>query len=131
MDDDVANYTCQLVNVKANNSVVASADFWVVGKPFVKIQETVTVIEEEKLKLECIVLGKPAPTVEWRVGNRTYDQSDGRVKLSTDPNKGIKNNILELEPVQMSDRGEIVCSGHNVATTIFDPNEAKVFVRVK
>ncbi|KAG8313013.1 hypothetical protein J6590_010105 [Homalodisca vitripennis] len=311
MDDDVANYTCQLVNVKANNSVVASADFWVVGciqkrayslpyhlsclkdfnkyrsvgnlseshfvshicqfhcpvsvhshhtshytflflcianhhcrnpfgkvtvphtlshicqfhcpvsvhhpthitqhttpsyfyvsqpplsqpiwqgKPFVKIQETVTVIEEEKLKLECIVLGKPAPTVEWRVEqrtkpaqhahairkglfavlpkqcreqnnnaqrdrevprapvngaetlgrdrmvplstewNRTYDQSDGRVKLSTDPNKGIKNNILELEPVQMSDRGEIVCSGHNVATTIFDPNEAKVFVRVK
>uniref|UniRef100_A0A1B6M8H5 Ig-like domain-containing protein n=1 Tax=Graphocephala atropunctata TaxID=36148 RepID=A0A1B6M8H5_9HEMI len=134
MDDDVANYTCQLVNTKAvdkNNSVVAQADFWVVGRPFVKLPDTVTVIEEEKLKLECIVIGSPPPTVEWKVGNMSYADSEGRVKLSTDPIKKIKNNILELEPIRMSDRGEITCSAHNLATTIVDANESKVFIRVK
>lgn len=38
------------------------------GKPYVKLPETVTVIEEEKLKLECTVVGSNSPYVEWKVG---------------------------------------------------------------
>jgi len=131
LEDDVANYTCKLVNSKNNNSVVDSADFHVVGKPYVKLPEFITVIEEEKLKLECTVVGSPTPYVEWYIGNETYDQSAGRVKLSPDPVRGVKNALLELEPARMSDRGIINCTAHNVATTFVEPMVATVYVRVK
>lgn len=64
-------------------------------------------------------------------GNVSYDSSSGRVKLSTDPVKKIVNAIMELEPAKMSDRGEVSCKAHNAATTIQDPMEAKIYVRVK
>lgn len=38
---------------------------------------------------------------------------------------------MELEPAKMSDRGEVSCIAHNAATTIQDPMEAKIYVRVK
>jgi hypothetical protein len=37
-------------------------------KPHVGIQKDVTVVEGERLKLECIVLGKPSPEVSWTFG---------------------------------------------------------------
>lgn len=64
-------------------------------------------------------------------GNVSYESSAGRVKLSTDPVKNIKNAIMELEPAKMSDRGEVSCRAHNLATSIEDPMEAKIYVRVK
>ncbi|XP_054278207.1 basigin isoform X2 [Macrosteles quadrilineatus] len=131
LEDDVANYTCKLVNSKNNNSEVAKFDFQVVGKPYVKLPEFITVIEEEKLKLECTVVGSHNPYVEWKVGNETYDQSEGRVKLSVDPVRGVKNALLELEPARMSDRGTINCTAHNIATTFAEPNVASTYVRVK
>lgn len=38
------------------------------GRPYVKLPDTVTVVEEEKLKLECTVVGSHNPVVEWKVG---------------------------------------------------------------
>lgn len=38
---------------------------------------------------------------------------------------------MELEPAKMSDRGEVSCIGHNIATTIQDPMEVTIYVRVK
>jgi len=135
MEADVANYTCQLVNSKNTNATIAFFEFEVVGRPYVKLPETVTVTENEKLKLECIVIGSPPPTVEWTVGNETYDTSRGRVKLSTDPEKNIKNNIMELEGVTLDDRGEVACSAANIAVTMGsdknNPMKATIYVRIK
>lgn len=64
-------------------------------------------------------------------GNVSYESSSGRVKLSTDPVKKISNAIMELEPAKMSDRGIVSCIAHNYATTIQDPMEATIYVRVK
>lgn len=64
-------------------------------------------------------------------GNVSYYKSDGRVTLSTDLTKGAINNVLELQPAMMSDRGEIKCLARNIATDIKEPMEAKIYVRVK
>ena len=42
--------------------------FFVAGKPVVRLPRTITVVEGEKLVLECTVIGKPTPDVTWRYG---------------------------------------------------------------
>jgi hypothetical protein len=37
-------------------------------KPQVGIQKDVTVVEGEKLKLECVVFGIPPPEISWTFG---------------------------------------------------------------
>lgn len=41
MQDDVANYSCHLVDSKNNNSLIAKNKFVVVGKYFFKFEFTV------------------------------------------------------------------------------------------
>lgn len=71
--------------------------------------------------------------IEYPVSaNKSYDKSEERVKLSSDPSKGdALNNVLELEPAEMSDRGDITCSAFNTATTIRDAMKTSTYIRVK
>ncbi|KAL1449209.1 hypothetical protein WDU94_000426 [Cyamophila willieti] len=131
--DDAGIYSCRLMDPKSTNTTpIDQAEFDVIMKPTAKLVETLTVIEGEKLRLECIVTGSPLPTVEWRVGNTSYLRSQDRVKLSENPDKkGIANAVLQIDEANMSDRGHYYCHGNNIATRVFKPNEATVYVRVK
>lgn len=130
-EDDIANYTCQLVSGKSNTSSPVKRVIQVIGKPVVRLPRTITVVEGEKLVLECTVLGKPTPVVEWRVGNTTYDKSKGRVKLLDDLDTGIPNAIFQIDEAELSDRGEYYCSAHNIANEFENSTEAVIFVRIK
>ncbi|KAI5709104.1 hypothetical protein M8J76_010190 [Diaphorina citri] len=130
--DDAGQYSCRLIDPKSTNTTpLAQADFDVIMKPTAKLVETLTVIEGEKLRLECLVVGSPPPTVEWRIGNDTYFRSQGRIKLSEHPEKGTANSVLQIDEATMADRGNYYCHGNNVATRNSQPNEAFVYVRVK
>lgn len=130
-EEDVGNYTCQLFNGKSNTSAPVKRVIQVIGKPIVRLPRTITVVEGEKLVLECTVLGKPTPVVEWRVGNTTYDKSIGRVKLMDDPEKGVPNAIFQIDQAQLSDRGEYFCYAHNIANEFVNSTEAVIYVRIK
>jgi hypothetical protein len=41
-------------------------------KPYVGMQKDVTVVEGEKLKLECVVVGKPPPDISWTFGKYPF-----------------------------------------------------------
>lgn len=130
--DDAGIYSCRLLDPKSTNTTpLAQADFDVIMKPTAKLVETLTVIEGEKLRLECLVVGSPPPTVEWRIGNTTYFRSQGRIILSEHPDKGTANSVLQINEASMADRGHYYCHGNNVATRKFNATEATVYVRVK
>lgn len=130
--DDAGAYSCRLMDEKSTNTTpLAQANFDVIMKPTAKLVETLTVIEGEKLRLECLVVGSPSPTVEWRVGNTTYLRSQGRIVLSDHPDKGTENAVLQINEATMADRGDYYCHGNNVATRLGNATEAKVYVRVK
>uniref|UniRef100_A0A8D8X101 Basigin n=1 Tax=Cacopsylla melanoneura TaxID=428564 RepID=A0A8D8X101_9HEMI len=131
--DDAGIYSCRLTDPRSTNTTpIDQAEFDVIMKPTAKLVETLTVIEGEKLRLECIVMGSPLPTVEWRVGNTSYLRSQDRVKLSENPDKkGIANAVLQIDEARMSDRGTYYCHGNNIATRMYPATEADVYVRVK
>uniref|UniRef100_A0A8D8W3L9 Ig-like domain-containing protein n=1 Tax=Cacopsylla melanoneura TaxID=428564 RepID=A0A8D8W3L9_9HEMI len=91
-------------------------------KPTAKLVETLTVIEGEKLRLECIVMGSPLPTVEWRVGNTSYLGSQDRVKLKIPR----KCKILQIHKTRVT--GTILCflfcfvlTEYNLSRLLFSP----------
>lgn len=125
-------YSCHLLD--GAKSSLSSLDIEVIMKPTAKLVDTLTVIEGEKLRLECLVNGVPAPTVVWRIGNSSYRNSAGRIKLvdsANENNNGLVSSVLEIEEATMDDRGDYFCYGENLATRIFNATEATVLVRVK
>uniref|UniRef100_A0A1B6D4E0 Ig-like domain-containing protein n=1 Tax=Clastoptera arizonana TaxID=38151 RepID=A0A1B6D4E0_9HEMI len=135
LEDDVGTYTCMSVNPKVGNGSVPEGqlEIKVIAKPFPKMAETITVVEGEKLKLECnILVGTPTPKVTWTFENNTYNKSSGRVQLLEDTERQIPNAIFQIDVAQMSDRGEYVCSAENIANDYTSPSvKAKIYVRIK
>jgi hypothetical protein len=43
-------------------------------KPQVGMQRDITVVEGEKLKLECLVIGTPPPEISWTFGKYPFIQ---------------------------------------------------------
>ncbi|XP_069675712.1 neuroplastin isoform X2 [Periplaneta americana] len=127
--EDAGNYTCKLIHTKGpgNGTVSSSADIRVVVKPQVGTQKDVTVVEGEKLKLECAVIGSPTPTIVWKFGNNTYNQSTERVQLVE--YGGVPNAALIINEATMDDRGNYVCSAST--ETESDISTSTVYVRVK
>ncbi|CAH1394332.1 unnamed protein product [Nezara viridula] len=129
-EDDIRQYSCLLSKKSTPKSYVARADIKTLGIPTAKILSQGTFIEGQKITLECVVTGNPTPTVEWRFGNSTFTSSTGRITLSD--SKNVQNAILQIDEAQMLDRGEYLCSAHNIATSHLNATRVAVtFVRVK
>lgn len=129
-EDDIANYTCQAVNVKTNSTDnIMKATLRVIGKPRVHLTPDTPVVEGEKLKLHCEVLGNPTPTVTWTIDGKPINNTD-RIKFEDD-DKGVDNAYLVIDETEMTDRNFYACTAHNLATSKVAPSEAKTFVRVK
>ncbi|XP_023705836.1 neuroplastin isoform X2 [Cryptotermes secundus] len=124
-DEDVGNYTCKAVSTKINETI-GKRDIEVIVKLHVGMQKDVTVVEGEKLKLECVVLGKPSPEVSWTFGNETYYRSRDRVVLQE--HNGVPNALFVIKEAKMEDRGLYSCTATlaNNSTAV-----ATAYVRVK
>ncbi|KAJ9576024.1 hypothetical protein L9F63_007124 [Diploptera punctata] len=124
--EDAGNYTCKAFKTKVNATVpLGEKQIEVIVKPQVAITKDVTVVEGEKLKLECLVYGTPQPQISWRFGNETFTGDTERVKL--EPHEGVANAALVIKETRMEDRGIYVCIGTSGNST----DEAQCHVRVK
>lgn len=118
-----------------------------------KTQHNVNVVEGEKLRIVCNVVGNPPPVVSWTVckfsllfflyayynvvfivvavENLTYTTSDGRIKLLDDPEKHIPNAILQIDAIEMTDRGLYKCTARSNVTDEEESDECMVRVKGK
>lgn len=122
-NEDSGNYSCRIFkqDVKTGEQNII-----VIAKPQVMMQADVTVVEGERLMLECVVRGTPLPNVSWTVGNETYYGSQGRVILK--PHLDVPNALFVYEDAKMEDRGLYSC----IATNAYNfTNNATAYVRVK
>jgi hypothetical protein len=107
---DAGNYACKAVSTKINDTI-GKRDIEVIVKPHVGIQKDVTVVEGERLKQECIVLGKLSPEVSWTFGNESYSRSRDRILLQE--HNGAPNTLFVIKEVTKEDRGLYSCNPIN------------------
>lgn len=122
-NEDVGNYSCRIFKHSAQTG---ERTIIVIAKPHVVMLKDVTVVEGEKLTLECVVRGTPPPNISWTFGNETYYSGQGRVILK--PQGNVPNALFVIEEATMEDRGLYSCSATN-ANNFTD--SATVYVRVK
>lgn len=121
--EDVGNYSCRIFK---HNAPTGEKSIIVIAKPHVIMQKDVTVVEGEKLTLECVVRGTPPLNIAWTFGNETYYSGQGRVILK--PQGDVPNALFVIEEATMEDRGSYSCTATN-ANNYTD--SATVYVRVK
>lgn len=130
-DEDAGNYT---VLVVPSDKLGAEQRFNVtaVMKPLVKLAPQTSVVEGEKLTVPCTVYGVPVPTVYWTIGNKTYKESEGRVKMEWSKEKEVQKALLQLGESTMDDRNTYICGAElDLGGRIIVANETETFVRVK
>lgn len=136
-DNDMTDYMCALVEKEDNKKIVYRSEVMTcLGKPTSKIvvvpPTSNPVDEGSKIKLECIVQGKPSPLVHWRKEDKRL-QSGGRFLISDVvlENKAVPNAYLEISEVEMEDRGNYYCTAQNTVTDHINGTDGEIFVRVK
>lgn len=63
--------------------------------------------------------------------NITYTASEGRIQLLEDPEKHIPNAILQIDAVEMTDRGVYTCIARSNLTNEEDSDTCMVRVKGK
>ncbi|KAL0278411.1 UNVERIFIED_CONTAM: hypothetical protein PYX00_000239 [Menopon gallinae] len=126
---DAGNYTCVVTNKK--NTTDLRLVFHVVCRPYVGLPPDTSVVEGEKLILTCNVFGEPIPNVYWKIGNKTYEESEGRIQLLDNKEKGIPKGILRIDEATMEDRNTYTCVASILFNDITSEHEKSTFVRVK
>lgn len=102
----------------------------------VKIKaESINVVEEDPLKVQCSVLGSPFPDLSWEIRSETYNGTfdDGRVKIKNyvDENgKVVTNGELVIDKANKTDRGTYFCFGVNTYWAE-NTDSSSTMVRVK
>lgn len=125
-DSDSGNYTCIAYQ---GNDEKARANITVTKTIFVKVPSNINVVEEERLRIECQVVGDAV--LYWIFHNEMYDVSRNRVVLEsyTDENRVIKNGVFIVENITGDDRGYVTCVGEDLASN--QSSQDKCMVRVK
>ncbi|CAK1604327.1 unnamed protein product [Parnassius mnemosyne] len=76
VEDDFGNYTCGL-------SGTETVQRWAVrGRAFTKLPANTNVVEGQKLKLQCKVVGKPYPRVVWTFSNASEGENANDVRAA-------------------------------------------------
>ncbi|KAK5647389.1 hypothetical protein RI129_002281 [Pyrocoelia pectoralis] len=123
-ENDAGNYSC----IALVNNIEVNRAFIVV--------ENISVIEGEKLKVVCLVLGNPPPIITWEYSKykygKQYNKSEGRVALEADPEKNIPDSVFTLKDVTKEDQAPLKCIGHSKSTNErSEPSVAMVRVKDK
>ncbi|CAH2089054.1 unnamed protein product [Euphydryas editha] len=110
-EDDFGNYSCALAGQ-------APEQRWAVrGRPHLKVPPNSNVVEGQKLKLTCKVVGKPYQRVVWSYTNSSEPNANftdvlealgGRVSLAASE-QGVPDGTLLLDAAQRSDAGRYRC----------------------
>ncbi|CAG9760265.1 unnamed protein product [Ceutorhynchus assimilis] len=132
--NDAGNWTCSAL---VDGQEKASSQITVASTIAVRIKtENINVVEEEKLRIECNVLGNPYPSIIWRIESSNYNGSTGyddRIQIKDyvdDTSKTVENGVLIIEKVDKQDRGLYYC----IATNRFydkESLEAQSMIRIK
>ncbi|XP_022244582.1 hemicentin-2-like [Limulus polyphemus] len=94
-----------------------------------KFPETISVVLQRNLTLECHVHGYPIPTVFWFIGNEPVEEvqkNNSRLVLFSNED-GLPGAILFLRNVTFNDRNLYTCVAQNVVNSY----EASVFVSIR
>jgi len=121
--EDMGNYSCRTYK---NDVLTGERYIKVIAKPLVGTQKDVTVVEGEKLALECHVFGSPTLNISWTFGNETHYSGQGRVTVKEKDN--VFTAVLVIDEARMEDRGPYTCTATS-ANNYTD--SADVYVRVK
>ncbi|XP_066157407.1 neuroplastin [Euwallacea fornicatus] len=131
---DAGNWTCSAI-VTGQEKVIA--EIRVVSSIKVRIKpDNINVVEEEKLRIECGVLGNPLPTLSWRIESENYNGStfkDNRVEIKNykdENDQVVENGLLVISGVNKGDRGLYFCVGVNAFYNT-NTDTAHGIVRVK
>lgn len=129
IEDDYGNYTCEI-----GDAVVARWELR--AEPLLRQAKDTNVVEGQKLKLTCRVVGKPYPAVQWKYRADVTDDADngtdvavalgGRAVLAASA-AGVPDGELVLEAAQRSDAGGYSCH----YTTPSYNSSSETVVRVK
>lgn len=80
------------------------------ARPIIKLGTSVSVVEGEKLVIVCAGLLMPGAKITWTFAGKTYNSSEGRVRLTRDEERKINRAILNVDNIEMSDGGNVTCS---------------------
>ncbi|XP_050296807.1 neuroplastin isoform X2 [Anthonomus grandis grandis] len=130
---DAGNYTCTAL---VNNQETAEGLIRTATLIHVKIKsDNINVVENDKLRIECSILGNPQPVINWRIESENFNGSDfdSRVKIQDyrdESNQNVVNGALIIDPVNKTDRGHYFCIGTNVYLDT-QRDETESIIRVK
>ncbi|KAJ8716923.1 hypothetical protein PYW08_005322 [Mythimna loreyi] len=120
-EDDFGNYSCAIGGA-------APARTWELrGRPHAKLAPNTNVVEGQKLRLVCKVVGKPYPEVKWLLRNTTDETNMTEVTavlreraVLSASEQGVPDAELVLEATQRSDAGVYTCqpAGGVAAATV-------------
>lgn len=122
-EDDYGNYSCFLIAAGWRR------DWDVRGRPVARLPPDSNVVEGQKIKIQCRIIGKPYPRVTWlyknassEEGNGTSLEGDARFALE-DSEAGVRGGALVLLAARRGDQGRYECmpaagDGVAAATTL-------------
>lgn len=129
-EDDVGNFTCYVPDEDGAEVTISA-----VSKPNLKVPANVNVVEGNKLKIHCNVLGQPPMKITWSYKNDTLNETElypnDRLDFERDEKKNIDDAILILENVTLWERGIYTCIGSPRAPLDIKQVRAESMVRVK
>ncbi|KAI8420565.1 hypothetical protein MSG28_009024 [Choristoneura fumiferana] len=115
LEEDWGNYSCALG--AAAGAGAARENWRLHARVYTRLPSANTnVVEGQKLRLICKVVGRPAPAVEWRyneslsVEGAALSPVDGERATVRDSEAGVRGGELVLEAARRSDAGSYVCA---------------------
>lgn len=127
VEGDFGNYSCALAGRDDEQR-------WAVrGRPHLKLPANSNVVEGQKLKLVCKVIGKPYPRVSWQYSNASDEAGNftdvqaalGARALLAANEQGVPDGALVLESAARADAGRYRCVASQAAAP------AETVLRVK
>ncbi|KAG5899557.1 hypothetical protein JTB14_008241 [Gonioctena quinquepunctata] len=111
-EKDIANYSCI---AKTSAGEEARVDLIQATRNIaVKVPTDINVVEEERLRIECKIIGNPS--LSWIFQNVTYTESKDRVRIENykgDDDRIIVNGVFIVDNITKEDRGDVVCLGED------------------
>ncbi|CAL4085531.1 unnamed protein product [Meganyctiphanes norvegica] len=114
---DAANYTCM------PSQQTISVVYLKLNK---KLPSSTTVLENDKMSLNCQVEGIPTPTVHWLRDGVAVEEAINSTRLELQDNDSVKDGKLRIEPVLKSDKGNYVCVINQYSLVLNTTTEVKV-----
>lgn len=115
--NDAGNWSCGIVvngKVEDTENIVVATTIEVRIKP-----DNINVVEEEKLRIECGVVGEPFPKLTWKIETNSYNDTvtaGGRITIENYDNengKTVEDGVLIIDKITKDDRGLYYCMGTN------------------